>query len=115
MYRTAFPLFVLLLTGCQGGQPPSTQSVPAPATTVTDEEKQVIGLTVRDAIAKLGAKESDCTIGDEPPGIARYVTVERGGGRTTILWLARQGMRENRDWPFELVADKPVLAIGYQH
>jgi len=89
--------------------------VPVPATTITDEEKRVVGLTVRDAIAKLGAKESDCTIGDEPPGIARYVIVQRGGGRTTILWLARQGMRENRDWPFELVADKPVLAIGYQH
>lgn len=117
MHRAAFPLAVLLLTGCQGCQQPLPSSVVASVPAVTDEEKQVIGLTVRDAIGRLGAKEPDCAIGDEPPGIARYVSVKRGDGRSTILWLARHPgmMREDRDWPFELVADKPVAAIGYQH
>jgi len=115
MFRNTFPFAVLLLAGCQGGYQPAPSSIVATVPTVTDEEKQLVGLTVREAIVKLGAKEADCTIGDEPPGVARYVTVKWGNGRSTILWLARQGMREKRDWPFESVADKPVLAIGYQH
>ncbi|MEO2089909.1 MAG: hypothetical protein ABGY75_10485 [Gemmataceae bacterium] len=84
-----------------------------PSRGLTDDEKRVVGLTVRDAIAKLGAKEADCEIGDEPPGIARVVYVKLTGGRTVELWLARHPgmMRENGDWPFELVADKPVVRV----
>src|SRR5690349_8179622 len=110
MRRAAFPLALLLLTGCQGCQQPTTAPVITPTTAPTDEEKKLVGLTVREAIAKLGAKESDCAIEDEPPGIARIVSVKQSDGHTTVLWLARHPgmMREDRKWPFELVADKPV-------
>jgi hypothetical protein len=103
MYRAALPLAALLFTGCQGCQQPAT---------VVDAS-QLVGLTVREAVAKLGAQEADCTIGDEPPGIARYVIVELDDGREVHLWLARHPgmMREDRKWPFELVADKPVADI----
>lgn len=114
MHRAAFSFVALLLTGCQGcQQPTSPSSVVTPIPTATAEEKLVIGLTVREAVAKLGVKEADCTIGDEPPGIARYVSVPQGGGRAVQLWLARHpGMfRENCDWSFDLVADKPVADV----
>ncbi|MCU0703114.1 MAG: hypothetical protein MUF18_03890 [Fimbriiglobus sp.] len=77
------------------------------------DQTQLVGRTVREAVAKVGAKATNCEIGDEPPGIARIVYVKLTGGRTLQFWLARHPgmMREDRDWPFELVADKPVVRV----
>jgi hypothetical protein len=87
--------------------------VATPAPIIVVEENQLVGLTVREAITKLGAAEADCDIDDEPPGIARSVRVKLDDGRTVKLSIDRHPgmMRENRDWPFELVADKPVVRV----
>lgn len=113
MRRAAFPVALLLLTGCQGCQQPIVAPVAMPAPPFVVDKSQLVGLTVREAVAKLGATEADCEIGDEPPGIARYVSVKVSGGSSVQLWLARHPgmMREDRDWPFELVADKPVADV----
>jgi hypothetical protein len=68
---------------------------------------------MKKAIQELGLRPADCTIFDEPPGVARGVTAKLADGRQVRLWLARQDglFREQRDWTFEQISDRLVAAV----
>jgi hypothetical protein len=75
----------------------------------------VVGHNLGKAVEELGLQPADCTIFDEPPGVARGVTAKLNDGREVRLWLARRDglFRENRDWTFEQISDRPVEGVEF--
>jgi hypothetical protein len=76
-------------------------------------DTQLRGLTLGEAVRQLGLKPGDCTLFDEPPGVARGIHAKLPDGRTVQMWLARRDglFRENRDWTFRQIAGRRVAAV----
>ena len=76
-------------------------------------DAQLRGLTLSEAVQRLGLEPRDCALFDEPPCVARGISAELSDGRTVKLWLARQDglFRHNRDWTFQQIAGRRVAGV----
>ncbi len=75
------------------------------------------GLTLGEAVERAGLTPQQCTIFDEPPGVARGVVATTGDGTTMQFWISLQDrvFREERDWKFDDIRNKRVVDVEQHH
>jgi hypothetical protein len=113
-------MFLMLLTLMSCGQKKNLKPQ-YPNCISTDIEQMdtcIIGLTIQEAVERIGLDTSKIFVIDEPPGIARGISGTLGDSCEIRLYVTRTSMIQNDDYDYRidysLIANKNIIGLSWR-